>query len=115
MERKVIQFQILPAKGKLWRYDDGFGNYNVGYWENMIVYLFSDGTFQCEPLYFFDCIEPADETDGHFISYLKKGDFDLEYIQRESDCTLEEAKEEVLRYIELSGIKCSDEVMDILK
>lgn len=115
MERKVVQFQILPAKGKLWKYQNKYGSYDVGYWENMIVYLFSDGELQCEPVFYFYNLEPMDELDGYFIDYLTKYDFKLEHIQQDYDCTLEKAKEQIRELIKVSGIRCSDEVLEMLK
>lgn len=116
MERKVIQFQILPAKGKLWRFNTGLGCYDIAYSESMIIYLFSDGTLQCEPAYSFDNLYPMDNLEGsHFISYLRTNDFDLDYIKENWDCTLEEAKEQIRELIEVSGIRCSDEVLGMLK
>lgn len=115
MERKVIQFQILSAKGKLWKYNDGFGNYSFGYWENMIVFLFSDGTFQCEPVFDLNDLEPLDKSEGFFIEYLHRYDFDLQDIQNADECSLDEAKKLLLGLIKMSGIKCSDEVLEMLK
>lgn len=113
MEEKVIQFQILPAKGKLYIIDNQEGlGFDCTIYDSMIVYLFEDGTIKCNPLYSWNDLDYGgyagffiESADSINIEYLVKGFMNYNHL------THEEACKSVYDYIIKSGIKYSDDTL----
>lgn len=114
MKTKVVQFQVLSAKGKLWKFENEIGGYSFSYIENMIIYLFNNGEMQCDPLFDYRDLEPL-EDEGYFIDVLESCDFDLENIMKMDECNLEDAKKQMLELIKQSGIRCTDAALKKLE
>ena len=113
MERKVVQFQILPAKGKLYIIDNQEGlGYDCTIYDSMIVYLFEDGTIVCNPLGSWRDLDYCDyggffieHADAINVEFLVKGLMNYDHL------TYEEACKSVYDYIIKSGIEYSDDTL----